>query len=503
MRWILFLLPIFLLANPSLDEVLDYPHTYYRDFWLTEYLKKSKNVQAENIYNEITYKKKYHLKLLANRYAPYKVIYDCKYVTKKNWIDVDSECIVQNGFRLRDLKKMGDEEIKSLLNYIPDSKTKTEIEIIFNKKYKKAFKGKDIFYDIFLKYTPDIEIPDIYINNIVNDKRFRYLLHKVVRSKKNNIKSSLLNIDYKMVNDRYKFDLALNAISLNRDNLAIKILKSKKYKKNRDKFWLYLLTKNRKYANELLDNKRLDFYTLWIYEKFNKNYKLDQVKIFNQVDPKYNIDNPLDVIKFYKDKSKTKDYFKFAKELDNQKELPLKALILDKAFRYTKNYYIMPKYNLSDLNISQKALFYALARQESRFIPAQTSRSYAIGLMQMMPFLIKSFHPKEDIESFFTAKVNVKYAKKHMNWLIKRLNNPLFVSYAYNGGIGFTKRKVMNYFKFKGEYEPFFSMEMVPYTESREYGKKVLTNYVIYKTLLGEKTTLHEVLKQVKKEEED
>jgi soluble lytic murein transglycosylase len=83
-----------------------------------------------------------------------------------------------------------------------------------------------------------------------------------------------------------------------------------------------------------------------------------------------------------------------------------------------------------------------------------------------------------------------------MKWLMSKLNdNPLFVSYAYNGGIGFTKRKVLNYFKFKGEYEPFFSMEMVPYSESREYGKKVLTNYVIYKTLLGEKTTLHEILK--------
>ena len=495
MRFILFLLPIFLLANPSLDEVLNYPKSYYRDFWLTEYLKNSKNEKAENIYNEITHKKSWQLKLLANRYAHYKNIYNCKHINRKNWSDYPYTCILENGFKLTDLKKMDSEEIKSLLNYIPKSKIKKEIEIIFNKNYKRSFKNLDIFYDIFLKYTPNVEISEFYINNIIKDRRFRYLLRLTIRNPKlNNIKKSLLNINYKMLNDKDKFDLALNAISLNRNNLAIKILKSAKHKRNRDNFWLYLLTKDKKYAKKLLDNKRLDFYTLYIYEKFNKKYKLDKIKISNKAKPLYNINNPLDVIKFYKDKYKIKNYYQFAKKLDNNKTLPLKALILDKAFKYTKNYYIMPNYNLKDLNVSQKALFYALARQESRFIPAQTSRSYAIGLMQMMPFLIRNFHSKEDMESFFRADVNVKYAKKHLKWLIKRLKHPLFVSYAYNGGIGFTKRKVLNYFKFKGKYEPFFSMEMVPYSESREYGKKVLTNYVIYKTLLGEKTTLHQLL---------
>ena len=88
----------------------------------------------------------------------------------------------------------------------------------------------------------------------------------------------------------------------------------------------------------------------------------------------------------------------------------------------------------------------------------------------------------------------MKYAKKHLLWLAKRLDNPLFISYAYNGGIGFTRRKVIPFFKFKGIYEPFLSMEMVPYIESRKYGKKVLTNYVIYYNKLGGKVTLHKLL---------
>jgi len=497
MRWILFLLPIFLLATPSLDSVFDYPKSYYRDFWLIQYLKKAKNPQeAENIYNEITYKRDFHLKLLAKKYPLYKDIYECKHITKKNWIDYPASCIVENGFSFWSLQRMDKEEIKSLLNYLPTSKIKKEIEIISNKNYKEAFRNKDIFFDIFLKITPDIEIPKIYINNLSKDRRFFNFLNLVVRSNKKNLKKSLLNLHYKEVKDKYKFLLALNAISLHRYNLAIKILKSKKIKNNQDNFWLYLLTTNKKYADKLLKNRRIDFYTLFIYEKFNKPYQIDEIKIFNKASQNYDIDNPLDVIRFYKDKANKKDYFKFAQTLDNNKTLPLKSLILDKAFHYTKNYYIMPDYNLSDYNVSQKALFYALARQESRFIPAQTSRSYAIGLMQMMPFLIRSFNPKEEMIEFYTQKTNVKYAKKHINWLLKRLNHPLFVSYAYNGGIGFTKRKVLNYFKFQGEFEPFFSMEMVPYSESREYGKKVLTNYVIYRKLLNSPVTLHKMLKK-------
>ena len=245
MRWLFVILPIFLLANPSLDEVLKYPKSYYRDFWLTEYLKKSKNRQAEDIYNEITYKKDYHLKLLANRYFFYKDLYECKHITRKNWIDYPENCIVENGFKLKDLDKMGNEEIKNLLNYIPESKIKTEIEAIYTKNYKKIFANLNMFYDIFLKYTPDVEIPEIYINNIVKDRRFLYFLSLVVRSNKSNIKNSLLNIAYKNINDKYKFLLALNAISLNRAYLAIKILKSKKRKTNQDNFWLYLLTKEK------------------------------------------------------------------------------------------------------------------------------------------------------------------------------------------------------------------------------------------------------------------
>ena len=475
MKFLILFLPFFLFAIPNLKDVLLYPKSYVRDFYLTEYLKEVNSTKkADKLYQEITFKKKEHLYILSKKFNKYKKIYNCKYPTRFNFENINSSCIIKNGFRLRDLSKMNDEDIKNLLNKLPKSSVKTEISAIFNKNYQNIFKDKKAFFALFLHYPQNIEIPEIYLNNLAIDKNFYYFLNIVVRNRSlTNVHKSLLNVDYKLVNDKNKFLLALNAINYNYINRAIDILKSIKKKNNKTIFWLYLLTKNRIYANKLLQNKRLDFYTLYIYEKFHKQYKLNKITIFNASKAVYNIDNPLNVIRFNIDYSKIRDYFKFAKKLDNNETLPLKALVLDKAFNYTKNYYIMPEYNLTDFNISNKALFYALARQESRFIPAQISHSYAIGLMQMMPFLIRNFKPNEDISKFFETKTNVKYAKKHLLWLAKRLDNPLFISYAYNGGIGFTRRKVIPFFKFKGIYEPFLSMEMVPYIESRKYGKKV------------------------------
>ncbi len=496
---IVFLFVVFAFAIPALENVYSYPKTYLRDFYLTCYLKKTHSLQeAQKIYNKITYKKKMHLKILSKKFDKFKIIYDCKYPNKNNWEDINQTCLIKNGFRLRDVKNMKPYNVKALLDYLPKSSTKTEIKAIFTGKYQAVFKNADAFYGLFSQIQPDIEIPEIYINNLAKDSRFYDFLNRVVRSYNlPNIQQSLLYVNYLNISDKAKFLLALNAIHLEYFSLAAKILKSQHHKTNEDKFWLYLLTKKQKYADELLNNKRLDFWTLYIYEEFHKKYKIDKVKIYNSAKALYNINKPLDVIKFNIALSKTKNYFAFARKLDNKKTLPLKTEVLDIAYRWSKNYYIMPKYNLKNLTISQKALVYALARQESNFIPAQISHSYAIGVLQLMPFLIKSFHSGYDISQFFKASINLKYAIKHILWLQKLLNNnPLFVAYAYNGGIGFTKRKVLPHFSYKGIFEPFFSIEMVPYNESRIYGMMVVRNYVIYMNLLGKKTTLHQLLKR-------
>ena len=147
---------------------------------------------------------------------------------------------------------------------------------------------------------------------------------------------------------------------------------------------------------------------------------------------------------------------------------------------------------LEDTNVTRKSMIYALGRQESLFIPSLISTSYALGMMQFMPFLANTIGKKElkienfDQDDMFKQDVAFKFANYHLDYLEKFLFHPLFIAYAYNGGIGFTKKLITRDDMFKeGIYEPFLSMELVPVTETRNYGKKVLANYVVYSALMG------------------
>ncbi len=90
----------------------------------------------------------------------------------------------------------------------------------------------------------------------------------------------------------------------------------------------------------------------------------------------------------------------------------------------------------------------------------------------------------------------IEYADWHLDYLTKYLHHPLFIAYAYNGGIGFTRRHIRSSRNFrKGPYEPYMSMEKMKNVEAREYGKKVLANYVIYLNKLGVATRLFPLLR--------
>jgi len=181
------------------------------------------------------------------------------------------------------------------------------------------------------------------------------------------------------------------------------------------------------------------------------------------------------------------------------------AFVKERYTRYRKSYFVTPyEEYLNGVNNKRKALIYAIGRQESRFIPTSISPAFAMGTMQIMPFLSKAIAKelKEpyDIDKQLTAKTNLRYANYHLNYLERNLKHPLFIAYAYNGGIGFTKRLLKtNLFK-KGKYEPFLSMELLPYDETKKYGKKVLTNYLIYNNYFNKenKLSFNRLIKDIK-----
>lgn len=185
---------------------------------------------------------------------------------------------------------------------------------------------------------------------------------------------------------------------------------------------------------------------------------------------------------------------------DGEDSLGVQGYVLERTYEpYIHNFTTPYDQYLGNVSTDQKALIYALMRQETRFIPGLISRSFALGLMQIMPFNVDSIskvHPMKPTTYFDMLRpdISIAYSIAHMKHLIDYLHNPILIAYGYNGGIGSTKRMLMDGNRFMpGEFEPFLSMELIGNDENREYGKKVLANYVIYKQIFGEPVRLKDI----------
>jgi len=143
-------------------------------------------------------------------------------------------------------------------------------------------------------------------------------------------------------------------------------------------------------------------------------------------------------------------------------------------------------------------LVLALMRQESAFNSRITSSANAVGLMQLIPptanYVAKSLGqspPKSD--DLKDPDLNIQLGVKYLNQLLKTFDdNPVFALAAYNAG----PHKIKRWIQIRSSLKPMEFIESIPYTETRDYVKKVLRNYVIYKTLYEKKnpSTLDDVL---------
>ena len=273
-----------------------------------------------------------------------------------------------------------------------------------------------------------------------------------------------------------------------------------RWEKDKSLFWLYLLTKDKYYLSQLKKSYHINMYTLLAADLTNSQYPKTIITPTIRKRSVYGIDaqDPIDwaMMKAKMKISSSTVLETMANDCESQATVGMHTYLKAKACNYRKSYFPMPyRSTLKPLSKERQALIYAIARQESRFVPASVSRSFALGMMQFMPFLIKHVAQKKgehiDYDEIFNPIKAIEYANFHLNYLNKYLYHPLFVAYAYNGGIGFTKRLIeqSSYFR-EGSFEPYLSMEKMSNVEAREYGKRVLTNYVVYLNKLGKPARL-------------
>lgn len=134
------------------------------------------------------------------------------------------------------------------------------------------------------------------------------------------------------------------------------------------------------------------------------------------------------------------------------------------------------------------AWVYGLMRQESRFVTDARSTAGASGLMQLMPATARWVANKIGLKSYHPGRVtdtetNLLLGTSYMRMVLESLgNHPVLASAAYNAGPGRARR-----WQADRPLEGAIYAETIPFTETRDYVKKVMSNAVYYAALFNER----------------
>jgi len=127
-----------------------------------------------------------------------------------------------------------------------------------------------------------------------------------------------------------------------------------------------------------------------------------------------------------------------------------------------------------------------LVRQESRFITNARSSAGASGLMQLMPATARWVAKRIGMNNFTPAKVNdvdvnVALGTTYLRYVLDELDGqPVLAAAAYNAGPGRARK-----WKADRPLEGAIYAETIPFNETRDYVKKVMSNTIYYAALYG------------------
>lgn len=141
-----------------------------------------------------------------------------------------------------------------------------------------------------------------------------------------------------------------------------------------------------------------------------------------------------------------------------------------------------------------KALIHAIVRQESRFRVSASNPSGATGLMQLMPSTANHvsgkniYSDKNGQYQLKDPKVNLEIGQSYIEELLNHKSvgqDLLSLAMAYNAGPG-------NLSRWKRERshidDPLMFIETIPFSETRAFVERVLSNYWIYRMQMNQKT---------------
>ncbi|WP_052137702.1 lytic transglycosylase domain-containing protein [Campylobacter sputorum] len=502
------------------------PKSLVKDYYFYRLLTEG-NYTKDDVYTlrDDVYRYKGRLKTAIEKVIGSKpeVVSQCE-MTYPNIMDANESCQIKLLYMSRVLNLSNEDRNKLIEKYQSSYPNSANMLMGLNSKHPALYYEKTLdssnfitYYNIYNKNKNfDKRYNLDFINKLINEKRFENTIKSFVINKNmSKFRKSLLKADPKnSYSYNVAFYLGVNALLFDKPDIAIKFFKQaanmasyQSFKDNAN-FWVYYLSKDKTTLLDIANSDDINIYSIYARELtrvdkkdiFVPRPKVASLKYYSVSDP-FTWEYTKKTIKDMNSSQLTD----FAAKFYTIDTVGHYSYMMEKASNYKNHYYPMAyDYLLDGVDVHRKALIFALARQESRFIPSAISVSYALGMMQFMPFLANDIGKKQlNIENFdqddmFKPEVAYKFANVHLDYLEKYLYHPIFIAYAYNGGIGFTKKMLVNDAMFlKGKYEPFLSMELVKADETRDYGKKVLSNYVVYLNALAANTSIQKLFEML------
>jgi soluble lytic murein transglycosylase len=152
--------------------------------------------------------------------------------------------------------------------------------------------------------------------------------------------------------------------------------------------------------------------------------------------------------------------------------------------------YLAPYRSELQVHIREQSLdeawVYGLMRQESRFVTGAKSNVGAAGLMQIMPSTARWVANKLGLKNYRDALIqqldtNLRIGTYYMKTVLSQSDNsPVLASAAYNAG-------PLRALQWRGDrpLEGAIYAETIPFEETRDYVKKVMSNTVYYADQFG------------------
>ena len=153
--------------------------------------------------------------------------------------------------------------------------------------------------------------------------------------------------------------------------------------------------------------------------------------------------------------------------------------------------------NLRTPDAVDRALVYAVVRQESAFNHTAVSHAGARGLMQLMPATARATARNASIpfsEQRLTtdALYNATLGAHHLGELLGGLRRSYVLTFVgYNAGPGRALQWVRDYGDPRGgAVDPVDWIERIPFDETRDYVQKVMENLQLYRSRIGHPLSL-------------